>query len=192
MANAVNTQQMGHVDRMADAGANASGDQVLLAMTGQNLRQASELRRAEACAGEFVEREPGAKQKQCGDPAPRAVIERQVAPVCGNGGQEQPHCDPRRQQDSIWGTRTGAPIFHAGMYQQPEAGYGRIDDAADPADGLQCVLHTLDSSGLAPVTKLRASKERRASCSAPEVHRLSFHAGDLVKILRNSQHPHRA
>ena len=187
---------------MAHSGANACGCQAL-AVTGQNFWQSAELHLTEAFARESVKREPRSEQDRGRNPAPPAVIERQVAPVRGDGGEEQPHCDPRRQQDSIRRTRPGAPVLDAGMDQQPEAGNGRIDDAADPADGSQRLLHTSILLNLTLLNLIRLTMELRLADAAgafrlthsvltPEVHRLSFLAGDLVKARTNRQHPHKA
>ena len=46
---------------MAHLGANAGGGEALLARSGENLRQAAELRQSEVVVREFVEYEAGAE-----------------------------------------------------------------------------------------------------------------------------------
>jgi hypothetical protein len=74
------------------------------------------------------------------------------------------------------------------MNQQPEAGNGRIDNAAEPADGPQCLLHYSILLGV----ESRSLEDLSVFRAAAEVHRLSFLVRDLVKILIKSQHPDRA
>jgi hypothetical protein len=62
------------------------------------------------------------------------LIEDDMAQGSGDGGEENPHSDPERQKYFVGRLTAGAPIFCAGMDEEPECGDGGVDDAESPGE----------------------------------------------------------
>src|SRR5580692_126465 len=86
--------QVGEIDGMADAGADAGGDEALIVVAGAEFGQASELPPAEVSAGTRIDHDACGEQEGGGEPRPRCRIDNCAAPRAGEGGDADPHDDP--------------------------------------------------------------------------------------------------
>ena len=92
--------EVGQIYGMAHAGADAGGDELLIVSVEQ-FGKSAELRKGEVGSGEAVEGYSGEEQ-ECGwDEGSVVVVEREVTPGEGDGGEDDPHCDPDGEKDFV-------------------------------------------------------------------------------------------
>src|SRR5207245_9938243 len=83
-------------------------------------------------AGAYIEKDADHKKQSGGDPGTERRIYRHVVPRAGQSPDADPHGDPRRNQDTKWGTHARTPSVRARMHHQPERRDGGIKNTSQP------------------------------------------------------------
>lgn len=126
--------EMGEVDGMTHAGANAAGDQTLVAVAGKYFRQTSELCEGKANSGKPIQREPGGEEEGGGNPHPVVFVKRDGAPWSREAGDGDPQGDPEGKKNFIRRVSARAPVLGPRVDDKPEGGDGGVEDAEQPCD----------------------------------------------------------
>src|ERR1039458_4917562 len=129
--------EMAKIDRVADSGADSSGDEALVLVFGADFWQTSQLSPGEVGSRARIGEDAYRKEEGCGKPGPRHRVEFYLPPWAGQGADADPHDEPGGDQHAERRTLAGAPAMGSRVNHQPKQRDSRIDHADQPSQGLE-------------------------------------------------------
>jgi len=105
---------VGKIDGMAEAGADAGGDELLI-VSGEQFGKSAELGEGKVGSGEAVEKDSGEEKERGGEQGSFVVVEGDVTPGEGDGGEGDRHGDPDGEKDFVGRGAAGTPVCGVGV-----------------------------------------------------------------------------
>ena len=121
--------EVAQVDGVADAGADAGGDETLVVAIGFEFGEAAELDVCEVARRRAIDQKAGEDEERAGNVGIRSFVESACAPGENEDDREDDVEEPEREDDLERPTPLSAPVFGKGMEREPKEGNRGIDGA---------------------------------------------------------------